>query len=47
MNEANYSGPGSPEAAFVLPLRTTDYTIEISTANGGAAAYTLIVFPLE
>ena len=46
-NEANYSGPGSAEAAFVLPLRTTDYTIEISTANGGAAAFTLIVVPLE
>jgi len=46
-NEANYSGPGSAEAAFVLPLRTTDYTIEISAANGGAAAFTLIVVVLE
>ena len=46
-NEANYSGPGSAEAAFVLPLRTTDYTIEISAANGGAAAFTLIVVALQ
>ena len=46
-NEANYSGPGSAEAAFVLPLRTTDYTIEISAANDGAAAFTLIVVVLE
>ncbi len=46
-NEANFSGPGSAEAAFVLPLRTTDYTIEISTASGGAATFTLIVVPLE
>lgn len=46
-NEANYSGPGSAEAAFVLPLRTTDYTIEISTVNGGSAVFTLIVVPLE
>ncbi len=46
-NEANYSGPGSAEAAFVLPLRATNYTIEISTADGGAASFTLIVVPLE
>ncbi|MBK8988875.1 MAG: hypothetical protein IPM39_22850 [Chloroflexi bacterium] len=46
-NEANFSGPGSAEAAFVLPLRTTEYTIEISTANGGAATFTLIVVKLE
>ncbi len=27
--DANYSGPGSAEAAFVLPLETTRYTVTV------------------
>jgi hypothetical protein len=47
LTEANFSGPGSAETAFVLPLRTTDYIIEISAATGGAATFTLVVVALE
>lgn len=45
--EANFSGAGSAEAAFVLPLQTTDYTITISEASGGAAAYDVVIVALE
>ncbi len=47
LTEANFSGSGSAETAFVLPMRVTDYTIEVSTANGGAATFTLVVVVLE
>jgi len=47
IGEADFGGPGSAEAFFLLPLRTTTYTITISEATGAAAAYDRLIVPLE
>jgi hypothetical protein len=47
LTEANFSGPGSAEAVFVLPLRTTDYVIEVGEVNGRSASFTLVVVRLN
>ena len=47
LTEANFSGSGSAESAFVLPLRTTDYLIEVGEVNGRLASFTLVVIALE
>ena len=47
IGEADFGGPGSAEAFFLLPLRTTTYTIIISEATGAAAAYDQLIVPLE
>ena len=44
---ADFTGAGSSEALFLLPLRQTDYTFEISEAGGGAASYELLIVALE
>jgi hypothetical protein len=44
---ANFSGPGSAEALFVLPLQTTPYTIQVSENNGMPSSYDLLVITLE
>ena len=45
--EANFSGAGSAEAAFVLPRQTTEYSVTISEANGAAAEYDVVIVALE
>jgi hypothetical protein len=47
MMDANFGGSNSAEAAFVLPLETTDYTVELSTLNGEAAVYNLVIVTLN
>lgn len=47
VTEANFSGPGSPEAIYLLPLRTTTYVIQILEANGAAATYDLAIATLS
>lgn len=47
ITKANFSGAGSAEAAFVLPLQTTAYTVTISEVNGAAAAYDVVIVALE
>lgn len=45
--EANFSGAGSAEAAFVLPRQTTEYSVTISEASGAAAEYDVVIVALE
>ncbi len=45
--DANYSGPGSAEAAFVLPLETTRYTITVREINNAPAQINVLLVPLE
>ncbi len=45
--EANYGGPGSAEAAFVLPLETTRYTVTVREINNAPAQINLLLVPLE
>jgi hypothetical protein len=45
--EGNFGGPGSAESLFLLPLRTTTYTITISEAAGAAAEYDILIVTLE
>ena len=47
LTTANYSGPGGVETAYVLPLGQTAYTVRIREANGGAAAFQILVITLE
>lgn len=47
IGQADFGGPGSAEAFFLLPLRTTSYTITISEATGAAAAYDQLIVPLD
>ncbi|MFZ0547863.1 MAG: hypothetical protein WAM60_20630, partial [Candidatus Promineifilaceae bacterium] len=47
MMDANFGGPNSAEVAFVLPVKTSDYTIEVSTANGETAVYNLVIITLN
>lgn len=47
MMDANFGGSNSAEAAFVLPLETTDYTVHVSTLNGEAATYNLVIVTLN
>ncbi len=44
---ANFSGPGSAEAVFVLPLQTTTYTVQVSEATGAPSAYNILIVTLE
>ncbi|PID86365.1 MAG: hypothetical protein CSB13_03825 [Chloroflexi bacterium] len=44
--DANYSGPGAAEAAFVLPLETTRYTITIKEINNAPAQINVLLVPL-
>ena len=45
--EGNFGGPGSAESLFLLPLRTTTYTIAITEAAGAAAEYDILIITLE
>jgi len=47
LTTANYSGPGGVETAYVLPLGQTAYTVRIREANGGPAAFQILVITLE
>ncbi|HRO91999.1 MAG TPA: hypothetical protein PK205_10315 [Promineifilum sp.] len=47
LTTANYSGPGGVETAYVLPLGETTYTVRIREANGGPAAFQILVITLE
>jgi len=47
LTTANYGGPGGVETAYVLPLGTTSYSVKIREANGGPAAFQIIVIALE
>lgn len=46
VNTANFGGGGSAEALFLLPLRTTNYTVEISEVNGQAATVNVHIIAL-
>jgi len=45
--DANYSGPGSAEASFVLPLQTTRYTVTVREVNNASAQINVLLVPLE
>jgi hypothetical protein len=45
--EANFSGPGSAEALFVLPLQTTTYTVQVSETSGATSSYNVAIITLE
>lgn len=47
LTTANFSGPGGVETAYVLPLGATAYTVKVREANGGPAAYQILVITLE
>ena len=47
LTTANYGGPGGAETAYVLPLGTATYSIKIREANGGAAAFQILVIAME
>ena len=47
LTTANYGGPGGAETAYVLPLGTATYSIKIREANGGAAAFQIVVIAME
>ena len=47
LTTANYGGVGGVETAYVLPLGTTNYSVKIREANGGPAAFQIIVIALE
>lgn len=47
LTTANYSGPGGVETAYVLPLGETTYTVRVREANGGPAAFQILVITLE
>lgn len=47
LTTANFSGPGGVETAYVLPLGTTDYQVRVREANGGPAAFRILVVTLE
>jgi hypothetical protein len=47
LTTSNYSGPGGVEVAYVLPLGTTNYTIQVREANGGASSFVVAVVTLE
>jgi hypothetical protein len=45
--DANYSGSGSAEASFVLPLQTTRYTVTVKEVNNAPAQINVLLVPLE
>jgi hypothetical protein len=45
--EANFGGPNSAETLFVLPEGTTTYAVSVSTFNGEAAVYDLVIVTLD
>lgn len=45
--EANYSGAGSAEAAFVLPLETSRYIVTVREINNAASQINVLLVPLE
>jgi hypothetical protein len=47
VTEANFGGENSAEAAFVLPLEETAYTVQVSTAGGETAVYNLVIVTLS
>ena len=47
LTTANYSGAGGVETAYVLPLGATEYTVRVREANGGPAAYQIVVITVE
>ena len=47
LTTANYSGAGGVETAYVLPLGTVSYTVKVREANGGPAAYQIVVITVE
>ncbi len=47
LTTANYGGAGGAETAYVLPLGTATYSIKIREANGGAAAFQILVIAME
>ncbi len=47
LTTANYGGAGGVETAYVLPLGTTPYSVKIREANGGPAAFQILVITLE
>ena len=47
LTTANFSGPGGVETAYILPLGTTSYQVRVREANGGPAAFQILVVTLE
>jgi hypothetical protein len=45
--EANFGGSNSAETLYVLPEGTTTYTVTVSTLNGEAAVYDLVIVTLD
>jgi hypothetical protein len=47
ITEANYSGGGSYETLFVLPLSTTGYTIELTNVSGSAGTFEIVILAIQ
>jgi hypothetical protein len=47
LTTANFGGPGGVETAYVLPLGTTSYTVNVREANGGPSAFQVLIVTLE
>jgi hypothetical protein len=45
--EANFGGSNSAETLYVLPEGTTPYKVSVSTLNGEAAVYDLVIVTLD
>jgi hypothetical protein len=47
VSEANFSGPGSAEALYLLPQETTAYTVRVAEVNSAVSAYNLLIVTLN
>lgn len=47
LTTANFGGAGGVETAYVLPLGATSYNVKVREANGGTAAFQILVVTLE
>lgn len=46
LTEANFSGPGSAEAVYLLPLQTTTYTCQVTAAARQTSTYEMALIAL-
>lgn len=46
LTEANFSGPGSAEAVYLLPLQTTTYTCQVAVAARQTSTYEIALIAL-
>ena len=47
LTDANYAGGGSYETAYMLPPRTTSYSIELSNVGGSTESFEILIVALQ